>query len=201
MKDLIFIHGGQSFSRYEDFLTYLSTTPIGDPCAEKPKRWKHTLRADLSDHYRVLLPSMPNSENAHYQEWKLWFERFLAFVSGEVVLVGHSQGGYFLAKYLSENTVSVPIRALYLIAAPSGPDDFGGEDGGDFRFDPARAAQGLRQAEHMYLFHSTDDPVVPFSHAERYSELLPQAKLVQYKDRGHFLDETFPELIEHLKQH
>ena len=46
---------------------------------------------------------MPNSMNARYKEWKIMFNKFLPFFKNNLVLVGHSLGGIFLAKYLSEN--------------------------------------------------------------------------------------------------
>lgn len=61
---------------------------------------------------------MPNGNNAQYIEWKIWFERLLPFLNDGVILIGHSLGGIFLAKYLSENNFSIKVRAAILIAAP-----------------------------------------------------------------------------------
>lgn len=194
-KQLIFIHGAQSFSDYEAFLEHLRTCELWNVLEEKPRRWRETLRAALGPEYEVYLPSMPNGENAKYDEWKIWFERYLALVRNEVVLIGHSQGGYFLAKYLIENEPRVVIRALFLVAAPIGPDDFGGEDGGDFSFDRSRLPSLAERAHDVFVVHSTDDPVVPMKHAEAYAAALPGAHTIYFTDRGHFLQESFPEII------
>lgn len=198
-KEAIFIHGGNAFSKYESFLGHLRTAELWNVLGERPKRWKETLRTELGAEYDVYLPSMPNSENAKCDEWKIWFERYLALVHDGAVLVGHSLGGYFLTKYLTENEPSVRIGGLVLIAAPAYPEDFGGEDGGDFYFDTNALPLLAERAGKVVVFHSTDDPVVPFAHAETYSERVPGAELRTFIDRGHFLGETFPELIESIR--
>lgn len=198
-REVIVIHGGQSFSRYEAFLAHLRSCELRYARSDRPRRWKDILRNELGADFDVYLPSMPNSENAKYEEWKIWFERYLALVHDGVVLVGHSLGGYFLLKYLSENGLLVRARALMLVAAPSGPDDFGGEDGGDFSFDHAKLGNVAAQMEAIHIFHSTDDPVVPYSHAETLKAGLPEASLHTFSDRGHFLDQTFPELIDAIR--
>lgn len=198
-KELIFIHGGQAWSDYEAFLAHLQTTELWNVLSERPKRWKDTLRAELGSGYDIYLPSMPNSDNAKYLEWKLWFERYLALVHDGVVLVGHSQGGYFLLKYLSEETLPVRPAALVLVAAPAEPDDFGGEDGGDFAFDQDKLPSVAAQVDRVCIFHSRDDEVVPYRHAEVLAAALPGATLKTFEDRGHFLEATFPELIEEIR--
>ena len=198
-KQVFFIHGGESYSDYNAYLEHLRTVSIEDPLAERPKRWKYTLQDELGEAYEVFLPSMPNSQNAKYEEWKIWFERHFTFLHDGVVLIGHSQGGAFLAKYLSENTMPVRVRAAFLVAAPLMREDFGGEDGGDFLPDPQKLAQGLGVASDVFILHSADDPIVPVAHAEQYRETLPEAHVVLFKDKGHFLLETFPELIEQIR--
>ena len=132
-KQILMVHGADAFSEYDAFLNFLRTYPIEDPLGEaEHKSWKRSLKEELKDEYEVYYPSMPNSQNAKYLEWQIWFERYLEFLRDDVVLLGHSQGGYFLAKYLTENVLPIRVRALYLIAAPFGPGDYGdGDDGGD----------------------------------------------------------------------
>ena len=79
-KQIVFIHGGEAFSRYGAFIDYLKTLPVDNPLEEHPKRWRHTLREFLGEEYEVFLPSMPNSKNAKYAEWKIWFERHFTFL-------------------------------------------------------------------------------------------------------------------------
>lgn len=94
----------------------------------------------------------------------------------------------------------VSIRALYLVATPSQSDDFGGEEGGDFSFDAKKLHRIAERVEKLYVFHSKDDPIVSFRHAEAYKMALPSAEMVTFDDKGHFLTEAFPELIESLRE-
>lgn len=201
-QQVVFIHGAEAFSTYEDFLSWLKTTPVENPFREeeRSRSWKHTLIEGLGEACEVALLSMPNTQNAKYKEWKIWFERHFEFLHDGVILIGHSQGGYFLAKYLTENTMPVRIKALFLIAAPFEPDDFEGEDGGDFHFDTAQLGRLATQSEQIFIYHAQDDPIVPYSHAERYKAALPDAELVTFEQQGHFIQEEFPELIAHVRR-
>jgi predicted alpha/beta hydrolase family esterase len=200
-KQIVFIHGGSSYSRYEDFLEYLRTNPIEDPLQEKVvKKWRSTLKDIFADTHEVYYPQMPNSANAKYGEWKIWFERYFQFLRDDVILIGHSLGGFFLAKYLCENTMPVRVKALYLCAAPFEPDTFGGEDCKDFGFDAQLLPHLTAQVGAVYIFHSKDDHIVPYVHAEKYAKALPQAKVVSFEDKNHFLLEEFPEIVAHIQK-
>ncbi len=194
-QQVVCIHGAGSFSDYQNFLASLRSQPLPPPTLEQPKRWRHTLAEDLGENYEVLLPAMPNRENAKYEEWRIWFDRHLELLGDGVVLVGHSQGGYFLSKYLVENDFPVAIKALCLVSAPVEPVDFNGEDGGDFHFDISKLPNIAHKTEHIHIFHSEDDFVVPFSHAEAYQAALPKATLHRFTDRGHCMQSEFPELL------
>lgn len=201
-KQIVYIHGGNAFTRYEAFLAYLKTAEISDPLGENPdKKWQPTIREELMETHEVYYPAMPNSKNAKYTEWKIWFERYHAFLRDGVILVGHSLGGYFLAKYLSEEKMPFTVRALYLLAAPFENDDFDGEDGGDFAFDPEKLPRLVEQVGGVTILHSKDDPVVPYTHALRYKEALSKAELVTFEDKNHFLLPEFPEFIALIQSH
>jgi uncharacterized protein len=201
-KSVVFIHGGNAFSSYDAFIEYLHTKEIREPYGiSKEKRWKEDIFTTFGERCHTLFPSMPNSQNAHYTEWKLWFERYFNYIKGDAVLIGHSLGGYFLARYLSENTPSFTISALYLIASPFENDDFEGEDGGDFAFDPKNIENVEKACENIIIVHSEDDSLVPFLHAQKYAKALSNARTLFFKDRWHFIDSEFPELIEDIKKY
>lgn len=201
MKQQVFyIHGGTAYSNYQVFLENLKQTPVRDlPSSDSVKNWSSTLREDLGEDYEVFTPSMPNKQNAKYLEWKIWFERYFPYLRDGLILVGWSQGGYFLSKYLIENPAPVAIKALILIAAPFQPDNFDGEDGGDFTFDTAQAGQLAKKTEAIYLLHSTDDPIVPYAHARNYQQALPNARIVTFSDKNHFFQSDFPQLLELIR--
>jgi predicted alpha/beta hydrolase family esterase len=56
-----------------------------------------------------------------------------------------------------------------------------------------------KQAETLFVYHSEDDAVVPFSEFQKYKQKLPTAHAVAFKNKGHFNQETFPEIIEAIK--
>jgi len=195
MKQVLFVHGGEAYDSYEAFIADMSTWKI-DPFVQK-KKWRMSLREDLGPEYQVLLPEMPNKQNAKYAEWKLLMDKYSEYLEDEAILVGHSLGGIFLVKYLSEKRLPVSIRALYLVSAPFFTLD--SLEGGSFRLDLEKI-QGLpHKVPEIVLFHAKDDPVVPFSHSETYALALPGARIKSFEEGGHFIQESFPELIEDIK--
>jgi len=135
---------------------------------------------------------MPDTENGKYG-----LAGLSLFFKEEIILVGHSLGGIFLAKYLSENTISKTIKAVALVAAPF--DDKGSEESlVDFRL-PFSLKRFSEQAAKIYLFYSKDDPVVPFEQSKKYKKAIPSAKLVILDNRKHFNQETFPEITKLIK--
>lgn len=68
----------------------------------------------------------------------------------------------------------------------------------DFAYDPSIIPNLERQTEEIFLYHSTDDPSVPYSHAEKIKAYLPKAKLITFTDRGHFSQPEFPELLKNI---
>lgn len=193
-KQLVFIHGGSAFSQHDAFLEHLRTIPIQRVISPRSKKWSETLQ-ELGSEWETFTPTMPNAQNAKYAEWKIWFERHFEILHGEVVLVGWSLGGLFLAKYLAENPLPFSVKALHLVAAPFPAVLAEGEDGGDFTFEVALLQNLQEMAKNMVIYHSKDDLVVPYSDALAYKEAIPSVSLVTFDDRGHFLRETFPELI------
>jgi predicted alpha/beta hydrolase family esterase len=194
-KQILLIHGGNVFDKYEDYINYLQNYKLTLERLTK-KDWKDTLQDKLSD-FEVIFPTMPNKQNAKYSEWKIWFEKIIPFLENDVVLIGHSLGGIFLAKYLSENDFPVKISSTHLVAAPFEPNDLH-EPLGDFALE-----KGLKmfaeQGGEIYLYFSKDDPSVPFNHLSKFKELLPNANEVIFEDRGHFKQKEFLELIENIK--
>jgi len=196
-KQIVVIHGGDTFEKYEEFLSFLKNFQI-DPYSFKKKGWKDTLQDKLGEDFEVIAPNMPNKINAKYLEWKIWFEKYFQFLNEGVVFVGHSLGGTFLAKYLSENSFPKKIKALLLVAAPFDDED-SDESLNDFAL-PASLAKITEQVDKIYLFHSKDDPVVPFEQVNKYKKALPNSEIIAFTDRQHFNQERFPELVELLKK-
>jgi len=195
-KQVIVIHGGDTFDSYEDYLKYLTEWEVSKSMLMS-KGWKSSLQPELGEDYEVLLPKMPNEFNCKYLEWKIWFEKFIPFFNDEIILVGHSLGGIFLTKYLAENTLLKNIIALFLIAAPF--DDVDTASLADFVL-PSSLELIQKQVHLIFLYQSEDDPVVPFSELAKYQAKIPIAQNRIFKDKGHFNQESFPELIDEIRK-
>ncbi|OGB74971.1 hypothetical protein A2810_02725 [candidate division Kazan bacterium RIFCSPHIGHO2_01_FULL_49_10] len=197
MQQVVLIHGGEDFRSYEEYIKNLKAyQPEIEEFLPK-KRWKRTLAERLGEGYQVFTPEMPNSENARYEEWKIWFEKMFPFLDDDLILVGHSLGGIFLPKYLSENIFPKKIKAVVLVSPPY--DSEGLEPPlADFVLTKP-LAQLAQQCSNIYIVHGDADPIVPYSHAEKYLKELPNAKLVTIQGGDHFTQPEFPELVELIK--
>ncbi|MEZ4156518.1 MAG: alpha/beta fold hydrolase [Candidatus Paceibacterota bacterium] len=194
-QQIVIIHGGTTFETYEEYLGYLESCKL---TIEKIKArdWKDRLQSVLPD-FDVLYPKMPNAKNARYPEWKMWFEKLFPLLNDEVVLIGHSLGGIFLAKYLAENKFPKKIKSVHLVAPPYDTEHCK-DSLADFEL--GESIEGLgEQTERIFLYQSKDDEAVPYQDAEKYKKNIPHIKLQWFEDRGHFTQETFPELIEDIK--
>jgi len=199
-KQVVVIHGGTSFKSYRDYFSHLKTKEVNIERLRFKMDWKSSLHLKLGKKYDVLLPLMPNSANARYKEWKIWFENVAKVLDDEVVLVGHSLGGIFLAKYLSENVFPKKIKAAILVAAPF-EDDKASEDKeslAEFEL-PKSLKKFANQCDKIYLLYSQDDPMVPIFQLKKYKKALPKARTIIFKNRGHFNQEQFPEMVKIIK--
>lgn len=199
-KQIVLIHGGTSFATYENYISYLQTKEIKIEKLRPRREWKDSLVTELGENYDILLPRMPNGTNARYKEWKIWLDNITKVLNDEVVLIGHSLGGIFLAKYLSENTLPKRVIAAVLVAAPY--DNAESADGKESLIDftlPSSLERFAKQCGKIYLLHSQDDPVVPFAQLDKYKSALPNAETVVFEDREHFNQETFPEIVGIIK--
>ena len=193
-KQILVIHGGDTFETYEQYLNFLRKHEINIERYKTEKDdWKPWLRKELGTNYEVILPIMPNKTNAIFEEWKIWMEKLIPFLNNGVILIGHSMGGAFLAKYLSENKFPKKIEAVFLVSAVYDKDT---EDYPLVSF--ALPEKLDLQTDKVYLYHSKDDPVVPFSDLAKYEEALPKAKSRTFNDRKHINQEEFLELAEDI---
>ncbi len=197
-KQIIVIHGGDTFDTYEEYLDFLRKREIDfEKYRTGAGDWKQALAGDLGPGYEVFAPAMPNKMNAKYLEWKIWFEKFIPHLNSQIILAGHSLGGTFLAKYLAENTFAKTIAAALLVAPAF---DAAGTDYsmGDFIM-PDNLDGFQKQAQNIFIYHSQDDPVVPFADLEKFRQRLPEGIIKIFTGRGHFKQEHFPELIKDIK--
>jgi uncharacterized protein len=198
-RQIILIHGGDVFENYDQYLSFLKNQKRVDfeRYQSRKKDWKETLNEKLCDDYEVISPQMPNKQNAKYLEWKIWFDKFIPYFEPKVILIGHSLGGTFLAKYLAENDFPKKIRATFFVA-PVFDEINIKESLADFKL-PETLEKLEKQGGKIFLYHSKDDPVVPFADFEKFKKALKNATGRIFTDRGHFGQEEFPEIIKDIK--
>ena len=190
-QQVVVIHGADSFKTHMAYMQFLKTHQIDFKryLSRKPS-WKRNLGKTLGKKYDIISPDMPNTANAQYAEWRLWFEKFIPYLKPGVILIGHSMGGLFLTKYLSETKFPKKIRSVFLVAAPLGEGNF----------TPVKNFRKLEsQAKDIFLYHSTDDAVVPFDDFKKYQQNLQSATARIFHNRGHFNLGKFPELIKDIR--
>jgi predicted alpha/beta hydrolase family esterase len=187
MKTAILIHGMPSKEEYFD-----STGP-----ALSNKHWFPWLQRELIlNGILVQTPEMPEPYQPHYGKWKETFEQFT--INEDTTLVGHSCGGGFLVRWLSENKVKVGKVAL---VAPwinaNHPAPVAGFF--DFQID----AELVSRTKGLSLFTSSDDGKEVHDTAELLKNTVQNLQLKEFTDKGHFTledmeTEKFPELLENL---
>ena len=193
-KQIIVIHGGEAWETYDAYFEHLQQYEFTQEKFNKLvlRRWKDRLQEDLGNSCIVLRPDMPCAYNAKFAEWKLWFDKIMPYINDGCVMVGHSLGANFLAKYLAIENISVDIDQLHLVAGC-----FGYIEG----FELPRSLKKIEDVcDDIFIYHSHDDPVVDFSDAQKYKEALPHAHLIAFKDRHHFIGENFPEIVQNIKK-
>ncbi len=191
------IHGGETFRNQKDYLKYLKTRKVSP---EKRINWAgEYFEKELSKKFQIIRPRMPLQDNAKYGEWKITFESYFPYFNNNIILIGNSLGGIFLAKYLSENKFPKKILAAYLTCAPF-DDSMPGEDlAGGFKL-KSDLSLLERNCQNLNFLFSEDDDVVPVSHAKKYRAKLKNAKIIIYKSKnGHFNVPKFPEIIRMIK--
>jgi len=153
------------------------------------------LARELGTDYHVIAPEMPGADNPHYQPWRDRIEQELDSIDEDVILVGHSFGGSVLLKYLAEGSYQKPVRGLFLVSMPNwGPagwayDEFAAPDDVASRLPASR----------IFLYHSRDDPEVPFAHLHYYEEHLLTATARPIAGSEHSFVEGLPLLVQDIK--
>lgn len=189
MRNAILVHGWVSKSEY-----YNEKYPTASNSHWFPWLTKQLMIRDI---YTVA-PEMPNGYYPEYNVWKREFERF--DITPETILVGHSCGGGFLVRWLSENDVNV---GKVVLVAPWIGDDPGDEPFDttffDFTIDPdvAKRTKGLT------ILHSTNDGEGVKNSVKTLTEKLRDIRYVELENKGHFTlkglgTEEFPELLKEI---
>ncbi len=194
---IFIIHGGNTHKSQKNYLNYLKNRNIK---IEKKIKWHDDfIYKKLDNKFDIIKPRMPLQDNAEYEDWKIHFERHFPYLKNNIILIGISLGGIFLAKYLSENKFPKKILSTYLIGAPY-DNTLPGEDlVGGFKL-KSDLSLLEKQTKNLYLMFSKDDNVVPVNQAKKYKKKLNNVNIIIYESKnGHFQISKFPEIIEIIK--
>jgi len=195
---VFFIHGAKTLKNQKNYLKYLKTRDVS--IEERIKWHNEYLKKKLGKRFQVIKPRMPSPDNAKYSEWKIHFERYIPKLKNNIILIGESLGGIFLAKYLSEHKFPRKILSTYLVCAPY-DDTLPTEDlAGGFKLRKDLTLLEKNTPKLTLIFARKDD-VVPVSHAEKYRKKLKNAKIKIYNHiQGHFKVSKFPEIVKMIKE-
>ena len=183
MKSVIILHGKPKKERF-----YNPGSPSSSNRHWLPWLQKQLVMAD----YLVDTPEMPRAYEPDYPLWKSLFERYR--VDEDTVLIGHSCGGGFLLRWLSENRAT-PKRVI-LIAPWIDPTRETCPEFFAFTIDPRLCAR-----TELHLWESDNDAENTMESGRRIRAALPDIHHRVFPGMGHFCiedmgSEAFPELAE-----
>ena len=141
----------------------------------------------------------PKPWQPRYEVWKKEFERF--DITPDTILVGHSCGGGFLVRYLSEEK-HVRVGKVVLVAPWINPENNPLSDTADFfqfEIDPEITSR----AESITIFNSDNDQATVQTSVGIIRKAVPSIGYQEFRAKGHFCLENlgtveFPELAEFL---
>lgn len=143
----------------------------------------------------AIAPEMPSSFYPEYEIWRKEFERFE--VDEETILIGHSCGGGFLVRWLSENK-DIKAGKVILVAPWIGDDPDQPFEEGFFEFDIDRTLS--KRVESFILFNSTNDVEPIQKSVRKIKGSIDDILYREFENKGHFTlkglgTEEFPELL------
>lgn len=140
-------------------------------------------------------PEMTEPYDPDYTKWCSVFEQFA--IDGDTQLIGHSCGGGFLLRWLSENKVKV--GKVVLVAPWINP--FKSEDTQMFDFNIDEDV--VSKTNGITIFNSTDDDEEMKKTLEIIKSKVKNVTVRDFQNYGHFCfndmkTDQFPELLEEV---
>jgi len=184
MKNVVIIHGKPSKENYYDKDGYTSSNFGWIPWLQN-----QLLTRDIMPN----VPEMPHAYLPEYQSWKRELGRF--DITSETTLVGHSMGGGFLLRWLSENQNAVPARVI--LVAPS-LDPLRSNETGFCEFEIDATITDRMQ---LIVMTSDNDSEKAEQSRQMLVDALPSADVRMFSGYGHYIPdhlgkETLEELLD-----
>jgi len=189
MKNAIILHGTCDEEEY-----YSPEYPSASNFHWLPWLSKQLLVKDI----HAVTPEMPCGYMPNYTVWKQEFERF--DITPETILVGHSCGGGFLVRWLSENK-DKKVGKVVLVAPWLDPNKTKGKDNDFFYFTTDSFLVSRTQG--VTIFNSDDDMEAVHVSVKQIMDSISNVKLIEFQNKGHFClgdlkGEAFPELLDEV---
>lgn len=187
MKNAIILHGKPGKKEYYD---------PGRPSSSN-YHWIPWLQKQLQiNEISTQTPEMPRAFEPNYQVWAKEFERYE--ITPDTILVGHSCGGGFLVRWLSEHK-DVTVGKVILVAPWMDPDREETTDFFEFEIDP----DIVKRTKSFTIFYSDNDHISVEKTVQRLKGKVPGCVLKEFHNYGHFTQENmktpeFPELLKAL---
>ncbi len=188
MKKAIILHGKPSRDEYYD-----PAMP-----SQSNANWLAWLQKQLTiNNVLAQTPEMPKPYRPIYEDWKETFEQFA--VDSSTALIGHSCGGGFLVRYLSENP-HVKAGTVVLVAPWINPENQ--LDAVDF-FDFSLQSDIVKQTERLLIIASDNDFASITKSVDILRDKITGIDYREISGKKHFCyedlgGEIFPELLEEL---
>lgn len=185
MKNALLIHGWA-----EEEELYDASVPTASNSHWFPWLSKQLMVKDIL----AVAVEMPNSPYPKYDQWKKEFDRY--DITDETILVGHSTGGGFIVRWLSEHP-DIRVGNVVLVAPWMGYDFGLPFDKSYFEFDIDRKLASRTSS--TVILSSTNDHDAIKDSVKLLVEKIDNVEVIEMKDKGHFTEGDmgtveFPEL-------
>lgn len=184
MRNAIILHGRPDKEEY-----YNPSVPSSSNYHWIPWLQKQLLINEIA----AQTPEIPHSFDPDYPVWKKEFERY--DIKPQTALVGHSCGGGFIIRWLSEHK-KVKVGKVILVAPWLDPDRVSTTDFFDFEIDPALP----QRTASFIIFHSDNDQESIQKSVRIIKDKIIGSEFREFHNYGHFTKESmklpeFPELL------
>jgi len=183
MKKAIILHGWSREKEYFD-----PTRP-----SDSNNHWLPWIQHELLlKGVLAQTPEMPDAYIPDYEKWKKTFEQF--DINEETILIGHSCGGGFLVRWLSENNIKV--GKVVLVAPWLDPEKEIDENFFQFKIDSELASK----TDGLVVMYSIDDGSSILKTIDTLKSETSNIEFQEFEDKGHFVLSSmktveFPELL------
>lgn len=183
MKKAIIIHGYNNKSEFLDESRPSSSNDHWIPWLQ---------RQLLLNGIEAQTPEMPGFYEPNYEKWKDLLDKFEP--DENTMLVGHSCGGGFLVRWLSENNKKV--GKVVLVAPWLDPNKKIDPNFFNFEIDPNLVSR----TDGVIIMYSTDDNPQIFKSIDILKSKIENLQIKEFTGKGHFIlsrmkTEKFPELL------